>query len=354
MTSACKRPKAVPDPADAKLTSTASASRSAPIPAPSASSSASGAEIVPPVFPTPPTPPGANALEVEIATAICKAARMKTTIGCVSHPPFVTAAQMPDGKLDEFQGPDPLTFCSIDKLYPGSFTKKGARQVLVAFSQCKDNDPDATWDMGFPGSGVLVEKVDGAHWRSVGYVPDVNLPRCKPSHRSADDRDVLFCESSFSAGAGTMSYFTEVDLTRTPHATTLARIFDDEVNCMMMEGDGSFHLEGGFTIAEVSDFSVTDLNGDGTGDLVIAAKRAHLPPSASLDAKIKSMCKRPGATNMPGSPLPKSALKSARLEIVSSGASFAPTPATKKLLDDWQAEANTGVALLIGASPPSP
>lgn len=323
---------------------------------PSSSAAAALAPVDVPFFPTPPTPPGANAREVEIASAVCNAEKMGKVIGCGSHPPFVSKDQMPDGTLKEHQG-DPLTFCGIDTLYDGSFTASGRKQVLVSFAQCKENDPGATWDAGFPGSGVVVEKTDGARWKVVAYEPDVNLPRCKISHLKKADRDVLFCWNAFSAGAGTMTYFVHVDFARkgARKAATVAYLFDDDLNCMMMTGpDGTIHVEG-WAALEARNFNITDVNGDGTPDLIIDVNRGAVPASSQLDAALKAACKKAGGGGgVRASIVPKSAMKITKIEIVSSPAeSFAPTALSKKLLEEWAATANTGATQLRGAAPPA-
>jgi len=337
-------------------------------PSPSASASASAAANVivePPIFPTPATPPGADPLHVEIASAICKAAKMKTVIGCRSHPPFVKKEQMPDGTLPEFNDPDSMTFCGIDKVYKGSFTAAGKSQVVVSFSSCKE-DENATWGAGNPGSGVVVEKTDGAHWRVVAYEADINLEGCKIAHLKKADRDTLFCRNGFSAGAGSLTYFTHLDFARSDAASTtpkkartVAYIFSDEVHCGMMNpmSEPEFHVPG-FAIADAGrDFALTDVNADGTPDLVLTVQRASLPASPTLDNRIKTICNTPGGSTLPNKQdvmlIPKSAMKPTKIEIVSGAdETFAPTPASKKLLEEWASVANSGATQLRGVTPP--
>jgi hypothetical protein len=89
-----------------------------------------------------------------------------------------------------------------------------------------------------------------------------------------------------------------------------------------------------------------DINGDGTPDVVVDVERAHVEPSAQLDAKVRASCKqgKPIAVLLP-TPTKH------RIEILSDGTRFRPTPASRKLLDDWRA-ASPDVTQLEAAAPP--
>ena len=217
------------------LAAAATATASATTPTAAATAAADGAleqepEDAGPPPPIPPAPPGANPEKVKLAASICAAATFvhpltkRLEIGCRSHPPWNRPEQRPDGKLPRFTD-DPLRFCSLDKIYKGSFSRPGAKQAALSFGQCKENDPDATWDMGFPGNMVLVEEVEG-HWKAIRYALGINTEACLSSRRT-DGRDVLLCRSSFGAGpAGEVDYFFAVDFDLSKKATsTLAKIF---------------------------------------------------------------------------------------------------------------------------------
>jgi hypothetical protein len=321
-------------------------------PAPSVAAVDAGAPA-PPAFPTPQTPPGADPEHVLFASSICAAATLQlplspktTTVGCRSHAPFERPEQQPDGKLPVFTG-DPLAFCAISKVYRGSFTRPGATQAIVAFDACKHGEDDPSWDMGNPGDAVVVEQVEG-RWRSVGYVPDVNAGACVAAHR-ADGRDVLLCKSGLGAGpSGEVVYVFLLDVARKDQqAGTVALIHGDTLACAWVEPSG-YRIEGGLTSTRISGMSLEDRNGDGTPDLLVDVDRVHAPPSPALDAKVRAACaKDPNVGEKALLPAPKRT----RLEILSTGDRFAPSPASQKILDAWAAEAPPNMNGLEGAAP---
>jgi hypothetical protein len=254
------------------------------------------------VFPVPATPAGADPEKVLFASAICAAAyspapvvlksdKFKLFVGCRGHPPFDVPARFPDGTLPRFTDPDTMRFCVISTIQHGSFTRAGAEQAVVAFFGCKDNDSEL-WDAAFPGSAVLVEKIDG-HWREVDDTADVNADGCQKSHR-ADGRDVLLCRSMVGAGnLGTVDFFFLLDFARPGHhAGTLATLYSDSA-----------------ASSEVGKVVLQDVNGDGTPDLLVEA--SHRRGSAPKTKR--------------------------RLELLSSGDTFAPSPATRVVLETWAA-----------------
>ena len=281
------------------------------------------------------------------AGSICAASYLGKDVGCRSHPPFVRPEQQPDGKIIEHQG-DPLLFCGIDRIFRGSFTRPGSKQAVISFSQCKESE-EAMWDSGFPGSAVLVEEIDG-RWKAVGYEADVNAGACLKAHR-ADGRDVLLCRSSLAAPpSGVVSYVFLLDFARAlsgkASAGSLVKLFSDMLICSF--ADQGF--PNGLVSLDVKDMTLKNLNQDGTDDLVVKVHRARIPPSAALDAKILAWCKKTRGEGNQSSFLP--ATKLSTLELVSDGATFTPTPATKKLIDAWTAEAPDGFNGLVDAAPP--
>lgn len=294
-------------------------------------------------------PKGADPEKVRFAMALCPAAFLKDgsaapAIGCRMHPPYDAPDRRPDGKLAPHTG-DPVEFCAIKAIRHGAFSAKGAREALVVFDACKDGD---AWDMGAPGSALLVDE-SGKTPVARTYLPDVNLGLCATTKR-ADGRDVLLCQSSFSAPpAGTMTYFVEVDFAAKPIARTVARIFEDGFDCRVLEP--TFHVETGLASASVGRVRTADVNGDGIADFVVDVTRARRAASPALDAQVRALCKRDANA---GSRALLPAPTGTRLTFVSGGVRFEATPDTAKRLADWEAEAGDLARSLRGAAPATP
>jgi hypothetical protein len=296
------------------------------------------------VFPLPAPPPGADPVEVAIAASICAAAyreddtTRKKTIGCRSHPPFTTPEQRPDGKLPAFADDDVLKLCAIERVYRGSFVGRGAKQAVVSFGQCKDNDESAFWDSGFPGSAMLVEEIEGGRWKTVAFEDAVNATDCLQARRP-DGHDALLCQSNFWAGsAGRKGYFFALDFARVEKPVDrLGQIFGDNLNCFTV--DPTTTLPSGLVSFAVTKIALADVDKDGNADLVVDVTRARIAPSATLDAKVRALCmQNPQADEKPLMPPGKKI----RLEFPSRGAGYSPSPATKKILEAWDAEAPEG------------
>jgi hypothetical protein len=296
----------------------------------------------PALLPLPPTPAGADPAHVELAASICAAAvipdlykKGRVLVGCRSHPPFDRPEQKPDGAL--VTGLDPLTVCTIDEVYRGSFTRPGAKQAVIAFGQCKEDE--ATWDMGNPGSAVVVEE-SAERWKVVAYEPDVNAIGCLTDHR-ADGRDILVCQTNFAAlSSGGMKWFFSLDFAREPKKRNrqLAKMFFDDftINCKAGIFPPEF-LGYGVTSVRIMSFDLADANKDGKQDLVVKVQRAYLPASKTLETMIQSLCKRGADLLTAGAYLPSPTEHT--LELVSDGNTFVPTPATQQKLNAWKAAA---------------
>jgi hypothetical protein len=330
----------------AAATSVADAGHAAPLASSVLAVDASVAPAVdPPALALPRPPPGTEPKTVTIAASICAAAFRGREVGCRSHPPFERPEQLPDGKIVKHTG-DPLSFCAIDRVYYGAFTRPGAEQAVVAFGQCKESE-GAEWDAAFPGSAVLVENVSG-RWKAMGYEPEVNAQLCLQSHRS-DARDVLLCRSNLAATAvGSLTSFFLLDFARGPrgkrNAGTFARVFSDEINCIAAESG----LPSGLVSADITSVALADLDKNGTPDLVVKVRRARAAPSAALDAKVNALCKQ-GPEKAKGA-LPPATVTT--LELLSDGDGFTPSAATKTALDAWTAEAPSDFNGLSTAGPP--
>jgi hypothetical protein len=271
-------------------------------------------------------------------------------VGCRSHPPFDAPDQRPDGTLPAFTG-DPLRFCALDAVYRGSFTRAGATQAVLSFAACKDNDPDAVWDSGLPGSAVLVERT-ADRWRAVAYEPSVNLGQCVQPRR-ADGRDLLLCRSGLTAPpAGTITYVLALDFARpAKRAGSIARMFGDEFGCAWLPtaAAGAPLLPRGLVSLRITEFRLGDRDAGANRDLVVEVERARVPPSPALDTKVAAACKRdPRASARAWFP----AATRTRLVFTPAGDGYVGTAATRATLDAWQAEAPDGFNGLMEAAPP--
>lgn len=294
------------------------------------------------LLPLPPTPVGADPSHVELAASICAAAvipdlqkKGRVLVGCRSHPPFDRPEQKPDGAL--VPGLDPLTVCTIDAVYRGSFTRPGAKQAVIAFGQCKEDE--ASWDMGNPGSAVVVEE-SAERWKVVAYEPEVNAEACL-TYRRPDGRDTLVCQTNFAAlSSGGLKWFYSLDFAKEPKKRNrqLAKMFFDDfiINCKASIFPPEF-LEYGVTSVRITSFDLADANKDGKQDLVVKLQRAYVPASKGLETKIQALCKRGSELLTPAAYLP--AATEETLELLSDGETFVPAPATQKKLNAWKAVA---------------
>lgn len=307
-----------------------------------------------PRFVAPPVPPGADAEEVRLLSSICAVAHRpsagaRTAVGCRSHPPFDRPEQQPDGKLPLHEG-DPMRLCQISKLYKGSFSRPGASEVVIAFDACFEQGDQFETNYFNSESVVLAEETPGAlkPWSATAYEATMHASACSTSRRK-DGRDALLCRSGIAAqGAGEITFFFLLDFARTQkRAGTVAWLYSDLFDCAAYERD-SYRLAHGFVAIEIGDEKLTDVNGDGTPDLVVDVKRARTPPSAALDKKVRDVCSRNPEL---GAKAIASPFKKVRLEIVSRGSSFEPSVATSKLLATWEAEAPPNMNGLKGAAP---
>ncbi len=291
------------------------------------------------VFPVPAAPKGANLEHVQIASAICAAGWQPTAkapaIGCRSHPPFTSPEQRPDGKLPELAS-DAMSFCAIERVYRGAFSRAGASQAVVVFGECWEHADGFDSNAMSSPSVVLVEEVPGpSRWKVEAYEPGIHAGSCKTS-RGASGRDVLLCDAALGAyGLGSMTFLFALDFGRSDRkAYTIARVFSDDVECMQIQGSGDA-LAKGLTSARVTRTTLTDVNHDGTADLVAEVERARVGPSAALKAKADADCTTSARPRLEAF-LPKP--QRHRLELVSKDGIFVPAPTSQKLLDGWTDE----------------
>lgn len=322
----------------ASTSATATGAEDAPIPAgASTSAPTSAAPPAPDRVVIPEAPPSVDRDKLAIVSAICSVGIFENQVGCRTHPPFVRAEQLPDGRAQTVFA-DPLFFCSLDQVYRGSFSRPGAEQALLAFGQCKDRDE--FWDAAFPGSAVLVEKIKG-RWTVVETDSARNLDRCK-TLRNADGHDTLVCVDSFGAfSSGGLRWVFSYDFTRGPNdlATTHTKLFFDDFS--MACGDNYFGgewLEYGVTDARIGDLELVDTDGDGLLDVRFVVTRARVAPSPSLESRLRARCEATKDKRLdPPAYLPKPTKTT--IELRGTGKTFVPTPKSERALQKWQNEA---------------
>ncbi len=306
--------------------------------------------VAPATAPAPPprvlaVPPGVDPELATIAASICAAGYRvedgKKVLGCREPPPFDRKGRGPDGTFPEHTG-DPTTFCSFDVLARGAFTKEGATQIALRFEAC--HDEAETWDMGMPGSAVVVER-GSSGYRVVATALDVNTGRCQPAPSGA--RTTFICQSGYAAGSvGGMSYWFRLDFADDPPARTFLRLFDDAgmYSCLAHENDPRLAPDG---LVELTPVSTQLLDG---ARIAVEVDRARAAPSPALEVRLRALCKKGPAADIESALGPK---KRFRLLFVSHDVprTYEPDAETKKLLESWEKE-TPDLAQLRPVAPP--
>lgn len=274
--------------------------------------------------------PGVDRERARVALAICEAAYdpESRAVGCTSHPPFASPAA-PGGKLAPFTG-DFSGLCRIDDLVPGSYTRGGADELLVSFEACA---MDGTWDAGFPGSAIVVER---ASLRPVAYAGRDISRRCvRPV---VDGRTVFVCSASFDATvAGRLDSVYLVDFARPENvAVTLAQVWSQD-SC----DDGMASPRAGYSKVEMGELALKG------GDVTVRVRRAWAAPTAAFLARTKAICAErmaPVGRLLP--PAQSTTLTFARAN------GFRPGAATAAVLARWAKETAGIHGGLEGSAPP--
>lgn len=275
-------------------------------------------------------PPGVDLERARVALALCDAAYdpESKAAGCTSHPPFATPPP-PGGKLVPWTG-ELMQLCRIDDLVPGSYTRGGANELLVSFEACAE---DGTWDSGFPGSVVIVDR---ATLRPVAYAGREISPRCvRPV---VDGRTIFVCSTSFNATvAGQLDSVYLVDFARTENvAVTLAQVWSQD-SC----DDGMASPQAGFSKVDVGKLALKG------GDVTVRVSRAWAAPTPALLARTKVLCAQP--MTPAGRLLPPA---QATTLTFSRANGFRPSPASAAVLARWAKETAGIHGGLEGSAPP--
>lgn len=308
--------------------------RSAPAPVTASAPPVLAADAAAPVTVAPVEPavipPGVDPERAAVALALCEAAYdpESKAVGCTSPPPFANTPP-PGGKLAPWTG-DANGLCRIDRLVPGSYTRAGADELLVSFEACADG---GTWDAGFPGSAVVVER---ASLRPVAYTGRDVSPRCvRPV---VGGRTVFVCTTSFNATvAGQLDAVYLVDFARNEDtAVTLARVWSQE-SC----DEGMATPQAGFSKVDVGKLAIVN------GDVTLRVRRAWAAPTPANLARAKALCTQPMASV--GGILP--AVQPTTLTFARA-LGFRPDAASTKMLARWEKETAGIHGGLEGSAPP--
>ncbi|HEY8079519.1 MAG TPA: hypothetical protein VIF62_35555 [Labilithrix sp.] len=290
-------------------------------------------------------PAGADPELATIAASICAAGYRvedgKKVLGCRKPPPFDRKDRGPDGTFPEHTG-DATTFCPFEILARGAFTRADPEQIALRFDAC--HEESETWDVGMPGSVVVVE-ARGGGYEVVAVALDVNANRCRKTKIGA--LDYFVCQSAFAAGGfGAVTYFFTLLFVKAPWARTFVRLYDDaEVfTCVTRAGDPKLAPDGLVAVA-VAGMHERGIE-DGEMLVTIDVDRARATPSAALESRLLSLCGKEGsaAAALP----PKQRF---HLEFTGFGPPLHARPETQKLLDAWEKE-TPGLTQLRGATPP--
>lgn len=298
------------------------------------------AELPPPVIPA--APSGADPEKVRLAASICAAAwNPARGVGCRSHPPFSGPDERPDGTIVQLAADD-NHLCVLGAVHRGAFSRPGANEALLVFDAC-ENDDGTAWDMANAGSAVLVD-LSGGRVRAVATDGWAWADACVPVKRK-DGVTLLACSYAFSAPpAGTVANTFVLDFVGgAPHQALLSVVYEDTPSCSFLDAKMPDVAEDGLTRADVARAIVTDVDEDGLGDVVVDVKRAHLPGTAALAAKLLAGCKK-GQEPKVMPPLART-----RLVFRNDGERLVPTELTRKALESWRAEAPSGMHGLPGS-----
>ena len=294
-----------------------------------------------PALPLPPAPEGTDAAKARMLASICPAAYLRKgkppyALGCRVHPPFGTEGRKPDGTFPAYEG-DPLDFCGLVGTHVGAFTRPGAKQTALVFEQCKDGD---VWDMGFPGSVVVVEE-RGDRYEVVATDAAAYAGDCRLVER-ADKTDLFACAYAFGAGpAGQVSNVFVLDFTASPpRQTILATAYEDGPWCMAP--DAPSDASKGISTARITRVATKDVDGDGLVDLEVDVLRAHAPPSKALDAKLGAGCKKQQTGPLEAKSLVPAPTRTT-LTFRNDGQTLVAKPEAAKTLARWLSEAPEGL-----------
>lgn len=298
---------------------------------------------------TPPEPAAADN-EIGILKSLCDAVwdeddKGAKRIGCDAHPPFTKkrAAGEPIPTVKGDQG----DICHTDGIYFGAFTRPGAHEVVLSFDSCHDYPGGYEGNYATAVSVVLAEKIDG-RWVGKTYDAGRSAPGCKQGHR-ADGHDVLFCDGGFgSFSTGDAVWLDVFDFAQEQRIGTVTTLYSSTLFCSYM-GMENHDFRSGLIDVRVKGIAIEDVNHDGNDDAVYVVERARTMPSSADLVRFKKGCEAqpPVQPTLKANPAAQF-----RVEVVSTTTSYALSPASKKLVDAWDAQGG-GAGGIGGAAPPA-
>jgi hypothetical protein len=275
---------------------------------------------------------------MEYLGSICGVATLKLggklNVGCRACPPFNNAVKWPDGQIVELTQQD-FGFCALSAVYEGSFTRAGAKQVVLSM--------ESPFMVGsaFDQNAVVVE-FDGKRWRVIAYSLSTKSSDSLLFRRD-DGTDVLVGHDSFGAFFdGAVSWFYAIDFTKPRKDRwacfgkvafnafdVICAMFSDPTEMIPFSDPNVIHFA-------VKDTKLDDLDGDGTPELVATVGYVSQPPNKAVQDKVRLGCQ--GRDHLPlSSFLPRK--KEHALAFRYEGGKFVPTLATRKLLEVWKVAA---------------
>lgn len=243
-------------------------------------------------------------------------------IACTTHGPYAASTRFTGTEIGEHKG-DPLEVCELASVARGAFTHVGAREVLLAFADCKERLRAS------PFVVVLAEE-DAGKYRPVAYLNELRTERCEKTRRT-DGRDVFYCESVKKVEhVGIATTYAVVDFAHTGRFIgSVATLTQHDFDCAHFQTNAVNTMPKGYVWMKPPTFH-TD-----AGKLVIDVERTFAPPSPTLDGQLGAECQKHAETDG------LAALPPPRKETLSFEPrtdSYVPTGPTKLLLDQWARE----------------
>ncbi|MBN2195156.1 MAG: hypothetical protein JW751_20225 [Polyangiaceae bacterium] len=290
----------------------------------------------PPAMPIPAAPPGIDQKWMEYLGSICAVGQMTlsdgtTLVGCRDHAPHDVPGKWPDGAILEVDE-TATVFAALSSVYEGSFTRPGAKEIVLAFDSPFMVDSHIT-------QSVVVIAPHGARWRAVAYRVDESAVGFATLRRS-DGVDLLVGHDEFGGlHDGVVSWFYAIDFTTQPkqHDRCFARIpfnaFDipctfqpDPTELPPFSDDSIVSIEIASTRAE-------DLDGDGQAEFIVQVRYARQQNTLQFLDRVRAWCKTQQYV-LTSQYLPAPASHTLVFEL--KGQRFLPTTRTRKLLDSWR------------------
>lgn len=243
-------------------------------------------------------------------------------IACTTHGPYSANTRFSGAEVGEHKG-DPLAVCELVSLSRGSFTKAGAKEILLAFAECRDRGKSSPFV-------VVLDADEPPKYRVVGYQNDLATEHCEKTRRP-DGRHVLYCQTERRVEhVGTGFTFAVVDfLHATHHIGVVATLARTEFDCAYFQTGGGNTMPKGYVWMRPPTFRTED------GKLLVDVERTYAPRSPTLDGQLGAECQRNVETDgLAALPAPRKDT----IVIEPRFDSYAPNLPSKLLLDQWNRE----------------